>query len=86
MMFLKFYSICTYLTLGWILVVAEVDLAPLRSPEEIALDTEKFMNNGEWELLSVLSHYWKLNLGNKDYAHVQFNVRNTFYRNHLKKK
>ncbi|XP_053505395.1 5-hydroxytryptamine receptor 3B [Ictalurus furcatus] len=54
--------------------VGEVDLALLRNTEEIATDTGEFMNNGEWELLSVPSHYWKLNLANKDYAHIQFNV------------
>lgn len=54
--------------------MGEVDLAFLRTAEEIATDTREFMNNGEWELLSVPSHYWKLNLANKDYAHIQFNV------------
>lgn len=57
------------------LLVGEVDLALLRNAEEIATDTREFMNNGEWELLSVPSQYWKLNLANRDYAHIQFNVR-----------
>lgn len=63
-----------HLARGWMFTVGEVDLALLRNPEEIATDTQEFMNNGEWELLSVPSHYWKLNLANKDYAHIQFNV------------
>ncbi|XP_026989972.2 5-hydroxytryptamine receptor 3B [Tachysurus fulvidraco] len=65
---------CTLTFRSWLHSVGEVDLALLRNPEEIATDTGEFMNNGEWELLSVPSHYWKLNLANKDYAHIQFNV------------
>ncbi len=53
----------------------EVDLALWRPAEEIANDTREFMNNGEWELLSVPSHYWTLNLEDRDYAQIQFNVR-----------
>uniref|UniRef100_A0A673JXA1 5-hydroxytryptamine receptor 3B-like n=1 Tax=Sinocyclocheilus rhinocerous TaxID=307959 RepID=A0A673JXA1_9TELE len=34
----------------------------------------QFMNDGEWELLSVPSHYWTLNLEDRDYAQIQFNV------------
>ncbi|TSQ12699.1 5-hydroxytryptamine receptor 3B [Bagarius yarrelli] len=65
---------CTLTFRSWLHSVGEVDLALLRNPEEIATDTREFMNNGEWELLSVPSHYWKLNIANKDYAHIQFNV------------
>lgn len=56
----------------------EVDLALWRSMEDIANDTKGFMNDGEWELLSVPSHYWKMKLSDKDYAHIQFNVRIKF--------
>ncbi|KAI5096603.1 5-hydroxytryptamine receptor 3B [Silurus meridionalis] len=65
---------CTLTFRSWLHSVGELDLALLRNPEEIETDTREFMNNGEWELLSVPSHYWKLNLANKDYAHIQFNV------------
>lgn len=53
----------------------EVDLGLWRSAEEIARDTREYMNDGEWELLSVPSHYWTLNIEDRDYAHIQFNVR-----------
>lgn len=56
------------------LTVSEVDLALWRPAEEIASDTREFMNDGEWELLSVPSHYWTLNLEDRDYAQIQFNV------------
>ncbi|KAG9351498.1 hypothetical protein JZ751_022748, partial [Albula glossodonta] len=52
----------------------EVDLALWRSAEEIANDKREFMNDGEWELLSIPSQYEQLHLGNRDYAQIQFNV------------
>lgn len=61
--------------------VSEVDLALWRPAEEIANDTREFMNNGEWELLGVPSRYWTLNLEDRDYAQIQFNVRRNSVRN-----
>ncbi|KAK7131102.1 hypothetical protein R3I94_016287 [Phoxinus phoxinus] len=65
---------CTLTFRSWLHSVSEVDLALWRPAEEIASDTREFMNDGEWELLSVPSHYWTLNLEDRDYAQVQFNV------------
>ncbi|XP_062868240.1 5-hydroxytryptamine receptor 3A [Trichomycterus rosablanca] len=65
---------CTLTFRSWLHSVKEVDLALWRSAKDIANDTREFMNDGEWELLSVPSYYWKLNLADKDYAHIQFNV------------
>ncbi|KAK1788277.1 hypothetical protein P4O66_016724 [Electrophorus voltai] len=65
---------CTLTFRSWLHSVSEVDLALWRTAEDIANDTREFMNDGEWELLSVPSHYWKLNLADRDYAHIQFNV------------
>lgn len=52
----------------------EVDLAFWRDPEDIASDKRGFMSDGEWELLSVPSRYWRLHVDDQDYAHIQFNV------------
>uniref|UniRef100_A0A671RY13 5-hydroxytryptamine receptor 3B-like n=1 Tax=Sinocyclocheilus anshuiensis TaxID=1608454 RepID=A0A671RY13_9TELE len=65
---------CTLTFRSWLHSVNEVDLALWRPAEEIANDTREFMNDGEWELLSVPSHYWTLNLEDRDYAQIQFNV------------
>ncbi|XP_077088819.1 5-hydroxytryptamine receptor 3B [Siphateles boraxobius] len=65
---------CTLTFRSWLHSVSEVDLALWRPAEEIASDTREFMNDGEWELLSVPSHYWTLNLEDRDYAQIQFNV------------
>lgn len=54
--------------------VKEVDLALWRSAEAIANDKRQFMNDGEWELLSIPSHYWQIQQDDTDYAHIQFNV------------
>lgn len=55
--------------------VKEIDLALWRSAEAIANDKREFMNDGEWELLSIPSRYWQIHQDDTDYAHIQFNVR-----------
>ncbi|KAL7844292.1 hypothetical protein SRHO_G00228310 [Serrasalmus rhombeus] len=65
---------CTLTFRSWLHSVSEVDLALWRSAEVIANDTREFMNDGEWELLSIPSLYWKMNLADRDYAHIQFNL------------
>uniref|UniRef100_A0A673JU12 5-hydroxytryptamine (serotonin) receptor 3B n=1 Tax=Sinocyclocheilus rhinocerous TaxID=307959 RepID=A0A673JU12_9TELE len=62
---------CTLTFRSWL---HSVDFALWRPAEEIANDTREFMNGSEWELLSVPSHYWTLNLEDRDYAQIQFNV------------
>lgn len=57
--------------------VKEIDLALWRSAEAIAGDKREFMNDGEWELLSVPSQYWHIRQDDADYAQIQFNVRRT---------
>lgn len=52
----------------------EIDLALWRSAEAIANDKREFMNDGEWELLSIPSRYWQIHQDETDYAHIQFNV------------
>lgn len=56
------------------LAVKEIDLALWRSAEAIANDKREFMNDGEWELLSIPSSYWQVHQDDTDYAHIQFNV------------
>ena len=52
----------------------EIDLALWRSAEAIANDKREFMNDGEWELLSIPSHHWHMHQDDTNYAHIQFNV------------
>ncbi|KAI3373958.1 hypothetical protein L3Q82_022523, partial [Scortum barcoo] len=70
---------CSLTFRSWLHSVKEIDLALWRSAEAIANDKREFMNDGEWELLSIPSRYWQIHQDNTDYAHIQFNLR------HIKK-
>ncbi|XP_067348624.1 5-hydroxytryptamine receptor 3B isoform X1 [Channa argus] len=65
---------CSLTLRSWLHSVKEIDLALWRSAEAIANDKREFMNDGEWELLSIPSRYWKSHQDDTDYAHIQFNV------------
>lgn len=57
-------------------VVKDIDIRLIRSPEEVRVDKSVFMNQGEWELLQVLSNYKSFSVDNNDYyAEMKFNVR-----------
>lgn len=62
--------------------VKEIDLALWRSAEAIANDKREFMNDGEWELLSIPSQYWQIRQDDTDYAQIQFNVWHTYTHHH----
>lgn len=65
---------CSFTFRSWLHSVKEIDLALWRSAEAIANDKREFMNDGEWELLSIPSSYWQVHQDDTDYAHIQFNV------------
>nr|XP_061817725.1 5-hydroxytryptamine receptor 3B-like [Nerophis lumbriciformis] len=65
---------CSLTFRSWLHSVMEIDLALWRSAEDIATDQREFMNDGEWELLSIPSRYWRLQQDGADYAHVGFHV------------
>lgn len=47
----------------------------MRTPEDVKNDKSVFMNQGEWELLHVLSKYNSFSLDNDDYyAEMKFHV------------
>ncbi|XP_074070482.1 5-hydroxytryptamine receptor 3B-like [Macrotis lagotis] len=54
--------------------VADLDLAFLRSTEDIKKDKKMFVNDGEWELLSVPSTYHVMHSEAGDFAQIQFHV------------
>ncbi|KAM3602081.1 uncharacterized protein V6R79_023978 [Siganus canaliculatus] len=65
---------CSLTFRSWLHSVKEIDLALWRSAEAIANDKREFMNDGEWELLSIPSRYWQAKQDNTEFAHIQFNV------------
>ncbi|XP_075403938.1 5-hydroxytryptamine receptor 3B [Tenrec ecaudatus] len=63
------------LTLNSILhTVEDVNLAFLRSSEDMKHDKKAFLDDGEWELRSVPSEYHVLRSSSGDFAQIQFNV------------
>ncbi|XP_005987339.2 5-hydroxytryptamine receptor 3B, partial [Latimeria chalumnae] len=65
---------CTLTFSSWLHTVEDVNLALWRSFEEIKRDKSAFLDNGEWELISVPSKYEILKAESGDYAQIQFNV------------
>ncbi|XP_069565690.1 5-hydroxytryptamine receptor 3B-like [Brachyistius frenatus] len=65
---------CSLTFRSWLHSVKEIDLALWRSAEAVANDKREFMNDGEWELLSIPSHYLQIRQDDTDYAQIQFNV------------
>ncbi|KAF0023024.1 hypothetical protein F2P81_025005 [Scophthalmus maximus] len=65
---------CSLTFRSWLHSVKEIDLTLWRSAEAIANDQGEFVNDGEWELLSIPSRYWQIHQDDTDYAHIQFNV------------
>lgn len=60
--------------LSCVCTVKEIDLALWRSAEDVANDKREFMNDGEWELLSIPSRHRLVQQDASDYAQIQFNA------------
>uniref|UniRef100_A0A8K9UT42 5-hydroxytryptamine receptor 3A n=1 Tax=Oncorhynchus mykiss TaxID=8022 RepID=A0A8K9UT42_ONCMY len=66
---------CSLTFQSWLHTLNDFDLKLMRSAEELKVDKSVFMNQGEWELLHVLSKYKSFSLDNIDsYAEMKFNV------------
>ncbi|KAJ0061431.1 hypothetical protein NL108_000738 [Boleophthalmus pectinirostris] len=65
---------CSLTFRSWLHSVSEVNLSWMRDAEAIAQDKRQFMNDGEWELLAIPSHYRQVHYGDSHYAHIQFHV------------
>ncbi|CAF96650.1 unnamed protein product, partial [Tetraodon nigroviridis] len=65
---------CSLSFRSWLHSVKEIDLALWRSAEDVASDKREFMNDSEWELLSVPSRYRHVQQDATDYAQIQFNA------------
>lgn len=56
-------------------VVNDINITLMRTPQEVKDDKSVFMNQGEWELLHVLSKYKSFSVDNDDYyAEMKFHV------------
>ncbi|KAJ3589337.1 hypothetical protein NHX12_010182 [Muraenolepis orangiensis] len=66
---------CSLTFQSWLHTIKDINITLMRSPEELREDKSLFMNQGEWELLHVLSAYKSFSLDNDDYyAEMKFHV------------
>lgn len=60
-------------------LVEDIDLGFLRTKEDIENDKRSFLNDSEWQLLSVSSTYHILRNSAGNFAQIQFNVGSPSY-------
>uniref|UniRef100_A0A8B9KJJ6 5-hydroxytryptamine (serotonin) receptor 3A n=1 Tax=Astyanax mexicanus TaxID=7994 RepID=A0A8B9KJJ6_ASTMX len=66
---------CSLTFQSWLHTINDINITLMRSPEEVKVDKSVFMNQGEWELLHVLSKYKCFSVDNDDYyAEMKFHV------------
>ncbi|XP_077596972.1 5-hydroxytryptamine receptor 3A [Stigmatopora nigra] len=66
---------CSLTFQSWLHTIDDINITLMRSPEELSEDKSVFMNQGEWELLHVLSNYKIFSVDNDDYyAEMKFHV------------
>ncbi|NWS74726.1 5HT3A protein, partial [Crotophaga sulcirostris] len=66
---------CSLTFTSWLHHIRDVNLSLWRQPELVKFDRSIFMNQGEWELLYVLSHFQEFSVKSSDsYAEMKFYV------------
>ncbi|XP_076836328.1 5-hydroxytryptamine receptor 3A [Brachyhypopomus gauderio] len=66
---------CSLTFQSWLHTINDINITLMRSPEEVKTDKTVFMNQGEWELLHILSKYKSFSVDNDDYyAEMKFHV------------
>ncbi|XP_017664924.1 PREDICTED: 5-hydroxytryptamine receptor 3A-like [Lepidothrix coronata] len=66
---------CSLTFTSWLHHIRDINLTLWRQPELVKFDRSVFMNQGEWELLYVLSHFQEFSVKSSDnYAEMKFYV------------
>ncbi|OXB62403.1 hypothetical protein ASZ78_009469 [Callipepla squamata] len=66
---------CSLTFTSWLHNIHDINLSLWRQPELVKFDRSVFMNQGEWELLYVLSHFQEFSVKSSDnYAEMKFYV------------
>uniref|UniRef100_A0A8B9U1W0 5-hydroxytryptamine receptor 3A n=1 Tax=Anas zonorhyncha TaxID=75864 RepID=A0A8B9U1W0_9AVES len=66
---------CSLTFTSWLHNIRDINLSLWRTPELVKFDRSIFMNQGEWELLYVLSHFQEFSVKSSDsYAEMKFYV------------
>ncbi|XP_043937010.1 5-hydroxytryptamine receptor 3A isoform X2 [Protopterus annectens] len=66
---------CTLTFTSWLHTIRDINISLWRKPEQVKYDKSIFINQSEWELLYVLTHFKEFSIDGKDtYAEMKFNV------------
>ncbi|KAI5096605.1 5-hydroxytryptamine receptor 3A-like isoform X1 [Silurus meridionalis] len=66
---------CSLTFQSWLHTINDINITLMRDPKDVKDDKSVFMNQGEWELLHVLSKYKSFSVDNDDYyAEMKFHV------------
>ncbi|XP_053943195.1 5-hydroxytryptamine receptor 3A isoform X2 [Cuculus canorus] len=66
---------CSLTFTSWLHHIRDLNLSLWRQPELVKFDRSIFMNQGEWELLYILSHFQEFSVKSSDsYAEMKFYV------------
>ncbi|XP_066502570.1 5-hydroxytryptamine receptor 3A [Hoplias malabaricus] len=66
---------CSLTFQSWLHTINDINISLMRRPEDVMVDKSIFMNQGEWELLHVLSKYKSFSVDNVSYyAEMKFHV------------
>ncbi|XP_064207088.1 5-hydroxytryptamine receptor 3A [Anguilla rostrata] len=66
---------CSLTFQSWLHTINDINISLMRTPEDVRVDKSVFMNQGEWELLHVLTKYKSFSVdGNDHYAEMKFHV------------
>ncbi|XP_023669383.1 5-hydroxytryptamine receptor 3A-like [Paramormyrops kingsleyae] len=66
---------CSLTFQSWLHIINDINITLMRTPEEVKVDKSVFMNQGEWELLHILSKYKSFSIDENDhYAEMKFHV------------
>uniref|UniRef100_A0A5F9C9J3 5-hydroxytryptamine receptor 3A n=2 Tax=Oryctolagus cuniculus TaxID=9986 RepID=A0A5F9C9J3_RABIT len=66
---------CSLTFTSWLHTIQDINITLWRLPEKVKSDKSVFMNQGEWELLGVLTQYRRFSMESSDcYAEMKFYV------------
>ncbi|XP_061072529.1 5-hydroxytryptamine receptor 3A-like [Conger conger] len=66
---------CSLTFQSWLHTVNDINISLIRTAEEVMFDKNVFMNQGEWELLHILSQYNSFSIDDHDhYAEIKFHL------------
>ncbi|MXQ99959.1 hypothetical protein E5288_WYG014918 [Bos mutus] len=66
---------CSLTFTSWLHTIQDINISLWRLPEKVKFDRSVFMNQGEWELLGVLTQFQEFSIESSDsYAEMKFYV------------